>query len=147
MQKPWIIASDGLRESWIACSTSSSSPSYSETAVRLARIASNSEMPAPAENAAVPAPRNATQRTSPSASNCFIAGAMPRHMASLMAFFFAGWSNTIQPTEPRFETPSVTLESRLARRTVDRRDRAARVAPRPPTRVDLRQELLEQLVE
>ena len=49
------------------------------------RFFSNSEMSAPAENASVPAPRNATQRTSGSASKRAIAGAMPRHMASLMA--------------------------------------------------------------
>ena len=51
-----------------------------------------------------PAPRNATQRTSGSASSWRIAGAMPRHMAPLIAFLFAGRLKTIQPTAPRFST-------------------------------------------
>jgi enoyl-CoA hydratase/carnithine racemase len=58
----------------------------------------------PAANASVPAPRKAMQRTSGSASKRAMASGSARHMAPLIAFFFAGWSNTIQPTAPRFST-------------------------------------------
>src|SRR4030081_311507 len=98
-------------------------------------------MSAPAATASVPAPRNTTQRTSGSASKPAIAGAMPRHIAPLMAFLFAGWSKTIQPTRPRFSTLS-----RFPSRTVDRRHRRALVAPRPAAGLDLVEEVLQQPV-
>src|SRR3954469_1323099 len=137
------MATEGLRESWIECSTWSSRPSYSATEDFCARISSNSEMSAPEANASVPAPRNATQRTSGSASNWAIARGIPRHIAALMALRFAGWLNTIQPTAPRFST----IRLMASRTAVDRGHGGTRVARAPAPGLDLVEEALDELVE
>src|SRR5438270_208947 len=67
------MASEGLSESWIECSTRSRRSSYSATAPRSERTFSNSEISAPAAKASLPAPRKAMQRTSASRSNSAIA--------------------------------------------------------------------------
>src|SRR3954451_17390490 len=136
------MASVGLGDPWMACSTRSSKSSYFATAPSADRFFSNSEMSAPAANASVPAPRKATQRTSGSASNCAMAGGMPRYIAPLIALRFAGWSKMIQPTAPRFSTLS-----RLASRTVDGRHHAARVPRRPATALRLMEKFLEEAIE
>src|SRR4051812_43683232 len=142
------MASEGLGEPWMACSTRSRRSSYWVTAPSPERFFSNSEISAPAANASVPAPRKAMQRTSGSRSNCSIAGGIARHMSPLMAFFFAGWLNTSQPTAPRFSTVRVKAYGSWSTcRPVDGRDRGARIARRPASGVDLAQEVLEKLIE
>src|SRR5437868_15025189 len=111
------LAREGFGESWIECRTRSRRSSYSEIAPRSERALSNSEMSAPAAKASLPAPRKTMQRTAGSRSNSAIAGGMARHMAPLMAFFFAGWLKMSQPTAPRFSTRRLTACRRGRRST------------------------------